>query len=172
MARLACAVVVLGVSLSAFGVRIPDASAQLVPPVSGPGVGGIIQGGACIPELSSYAADLSYYAGNGGVTATSAQAWVQCPVVDVTGLSSLIPVAVSVYIDNPSTTATTSCLLHRVSLTTGAIIATSSIVTPTSMTQVQVFSFSPPALSGGFYSLECYVAPGATLLGYFVNAAQ
>jgi hypothetical protein len=171
MARLACGLLVLGVSLSAFGVGVPDASAQTGQGVAGPGVGGIIQGGACIPELSSYAADLSYYAGNGGVTATSSQAWIQCPVVDVTGLSSQIPVAVSVYIDNPSTTSSTTCLLHRVSLATGVIIASSSIVTPTSMTQVQAFSFSQPAMSGGFYSLECYVAPGATLLGYFVNAA-
>jgi hypothetical protein len=37
---------------------------------------------------------------------------------------------------------------------------------------VQVFTISQPALTGGFYSLECLLAPGATLLGYYVNMAQ
>jgi hypothetical protein len=162
--------VVLGVGLLVLGVGTGDASAQQR--LSGPGVNGILQGGMCIAELTSYAADVSYFAGNGGIAAMNSQDWVQCPVADLTGLSSSIPVGVQVWIENPSTTSGTECLLHRVSLATGFITATTTLVTPTSMTSVQAFSISEPSGGGGFLSLECLLAPGATLLGYFVNEAS
>jgi hypothetical protein len=56
-----------------------------------------------------------------------------------------------------------------VTLSTGYISASTSVVAPVSMTSVQVFSFSEPSGSGGYLSLECLLAPGATLLGYYVN---
>jgi hypothetical protein len=140
--------------------------------LSGPGIGGLIQGGACLAENSTIAADVSYYAGNGGIRAVSSSDWVQCPVVNLTGLSSVLPVSVNVWIENPSTTTTTTCYLHRVDATSGAIESSTSAVWPTGMTAVQGGALTVPSLTGGFYSLECYLAPGATLLGYYVNEAN
>jgi hypothetical protein len=165
MTKLARSVVVIGVGLLMFGAG--DAAAQ----VAGPGVNGVLQGGMCLPELSSYAPNVSYYAGNGGITVITAQSWVQCPVLDVTGLIPS-PIAVFVWIENTSTTTTSTCDLHRVSLTTGFIQATTSVVAPAGMTSVQEFQLAEPSGTGGFYSMECFLAPGATVLGYYVNMAN
>jgi hypothetical protein len=161
--------VVLGVGLSVFGLGAGDASAQ----VAGPGVGGIVQGGACIPELSSIAPNVSYYAGNGAVTAQGNYAWLQCPVVNLAGLSSAMNTGIDVWVYNPMTTGTavgpTYCYLHRVSGDTGAIMSSTSVVFRTGMTTAQGGTLAPPALTGGYYSLECDLSNGATLLGYYVN---
>jgi len=156
----------IGVGLLALGVGERDASAQ----VSGPGVFGIMQGGACIAELSSYAANVSYYAGNGGLADVTASSWVQCPVTNTTGLLP-VPLGVDIWIENTGT-STSTCYLHRVSLTNGLITASTSVVAPASMTSFSELSISQPSGSGGFYSLECLLSPGATLLGYYVNMAN
>jgi hypothetical protein len=171
MTRIASAVIIVGIGLVIFGAA-GDASASGPPPVTGPGIGGIMQGGACHPELNSIAADVSYWAGNGGITAQNNQDWVQCPVVNVTGLSGSLPVSVNVWVSNPSTTTTTTCELHRVDGGTGAIVASTGAVWPTGTTSVQGGTLTVPSLTGGFYSLECLLAPGATLYGYYVNEAQ
>jgi hypothetical protein len=159
--------VVIGVGLSVFGVGEGAASAQ----VTGPGVSGIIQGGMCLPEMSSFSPDVSYFAGNGGLSVVTSSVWVQCPVTDVTGLIPA-PTGVFVWMENTSTTATSTCYLHRVSLTNGAIESSTFFTAPTSMTSVQEFSLSAPTLTGGYYSMECFLSPGATVLGYYVNMAN
>jgi hypothetical protein len=165
MARLASNVVFIGIGLTVFWLGGGDASANL----GGPGTNGTMQGGACIAELSTGVANLSYYAGNGGVHAT-AQTWVQCPVNDLAGLLDSSSAGVYVMMENTSSSITTSCLLHRVDPATGNITGTTAVYSGLSETSVQLRSVNPPVSSGtGFYSLECYLAPGATLMGYWVN---
>jgi hypothetical protein len=171
MARFASKVVFIGLSLTVFGIGSGDASAQQV---SGPGTWGVMQGGACIAELASGVANLSYYAGNGGVYAT-AQTWVQCPVNDLAGLLSSSSAGVYIEMKNTSPSIATSCWLHRVDPATGYIIGTTSVYSGLSETSVQLHSVTPPPNASGaatFYSLECYLAPGATLMGYFLNEAN
>jgi hypothetical protein len=157
---------ILGVGLSVFGAGEGDASAQ----VSGPGISGIIQGGMCAQEeLSSTPADVNYFAGNGGVLST-AWTWVQCPVTNVTGLIPS-PLGAYIWIENTGASSST-CQLHRVNLYSGNIVASTTIVAPANMSYAQPFGFSEPSLSGGFYSLECFLASGATVLGYYVNMAN
>lgn len=166
MTRLASALVVVGVGLSVFGMGEGDASATL----TGPGIYGIAQGAMCRAELDSSAGNVSYYAGNGGLLVSTATTWVQCPVNDVTGLIST-PTGALVYAMNTGSSAST-CYLHRVSYTSGAIVATTTVSIPTGTTSVTAFSLAQPSLTGNFYSLECSLVPGATLMGYYVNMAN
>ena len=166
MTRLASAMMVAGVGLSIFGAAEGDASAALV----GPGTNGIVQGGVCTAELYTDARNVSYFAGNGGLAVSNANTWVLCPVANVTGLIAS-PTGVLVYVKNAAAT-TSTCSLHRVSYTSGAILATTSVTIPANMTSVQSFSIAQPGSSGNFYSLECLLSPGAQLMGYYVNKSS
>jgi hypothetical protein len=165
MTRHASAMMVIGVGLAVLGVGEGDASAQ----VTGPGVYGLVQGGMCTAERSIDVPNVSYYAGNGGIAATSG-AWVQCPVTDVTG-SIVTPIGGMLYIENTGTSSST-CYFHRVSFYDGTIQSTTSVVVPGSASSVQWMGLPQPPLSGGFYSLECYLTSGTTLLGYYINLAN
>lgn len=170
MTKLASAmVVVVGVSLSVFGLGAGDAAAQPTG-LFGPGNGGILQGAICRAELDTATGNVSYYAGNGGLAVSTATTWVTCPVNNVSGLIAS-PTGAFVYIKNVGT-ATSSCFLRRMSYSSGANLASSSVVVPGNMTSVQSFSIPKPTLTGGYYSLECNLAPGASFMGYYINMAD